>query len=743
MGNANTGSLSIPVTIHEELRRSVSQRLSTSYSISVQSKYAVSNYRRSHNSSRSSGVGDRTHDIYGPGRSRTTGRPNQEEALGRGANSTGEATTASTGGTTAGGDLSDSIRSSKNSSSASSPLAAVPSSSSRTRGGMGRGDHRNDDPDATTTTAAASGSPSPLRKVISPTSPVSLKQQLHRPMDYIINPDTDSFYSEAELHLALFGVPDIQSETRPSSASSTSVQENSARGSGANGTGSRHRTLVEYGTPVAMRARPSSITRVVDQQPIRSASGRVQLPAGSHTRKMGAQGGACKHPSPTSSSASSTSAAALLLPLSTSPQQQQAAVSFAQILGQLSAAHVRRHYRVLATRVTGNPKNHFPFLEAPVLDVLLPFILGHELTNVMSTCPHWFVAIYEHFLRRAFLILSQFRAHTSEHLQIVESAVSVQGLPIKGGFPRVDLLLYARVLPVCAAQKLDLSYSFSYAQRNVEHHQHNSENSLALQSGKKGSSPSNMAAVQSPPAGMLSAGTLIFPDRSTYSDFRGVRGTSTRSHAPRRYNSRFAVNCLQKSRSRDLVLERDITRFHGDEVLVATQPSATTACVGDILEIPVVISNAFGFSDFKSFAWERSVLSGIPPVTNFKVGGMDVDDKQIVWMNLQDYRQTTSELLIDCDCFNPQLRHTSTVFTGIDITSSRSKYYVAVPGAVERARSILGLPVQAVSRDKSVICTMKRLGLQHDRITPIQVRVGDKVTLYMTLGGDVGGNDTR
>lgn len=60
---------------------------------------------------------------------------------------------------------------------------------------------------------------------------------------------------------------------------------------------------------------------------------------------------------------------------------------------------------------------------------------------------------------------------------------------------------------------------------------------------------------------------------------------------------------LRRGAKREIWIQRDICRFHGDELMVGTMSNVPVVCVDDIIEIPVNIVNAFGIVDLNSVDW--------------------------------------------------------------------------------------------------------------------------------------------
>lgn len=116
---------------------------------------------------------------------------------------------------------------------------------------------------------------------------------------------------------------------------------------------------------------------------------------------------------------------------------------------------------------------------------------------------------------------------------------------------------------------------------------------------------------------MLSDGRIMFPDASSYSGCRGVLSSSPfnslwwhkqKQYRPYVYENVFGFTCKRKNTKREIWIQKDITRFHGDELLVSRLPSIGIVCVEDLIEFPIVIANAFGFLNLNSFRWKNAEL---------------------------------------------------------------------------------------------------------------------------------------
>ena len=77
----------------------------------------------------------------------------------------------------------------------------------------------------------------------------------------------------------------------------------------------------------------------------------------------------------------------------------------------------------------------------------------------------------------------------------------------------------------------------------------------------------------------------------------------------------------------------------------------------------------------------------------------------------------------------------TTEYAGIDVAVSRTRLVASAIGVVPQADRFLGSRFEVLPRYSPIILPLKRVGLQHDRFTKIQLRQGDTVCLYISQGG--------
>lgn len=197
----------------------------------------------------------------------------------------------------------------------------------------------------------------------------------------------------------------------------------------------------------------------------------------------------------------------------------------------------------------------------------------------------------------------------------------------------------------------------------------------------------------------------------------------------RREAPMFSVAVAPAASKRRLWLHRDMCRFHGDETGQAVSSHLGPVCVGDFVEVPVVLSNGIGASDVSSIQWfpisiarrVPRVLSGPRAFDAASKGlyeGCSLELQYTEWFDGDQYRHMTTErlqragrLLRGCEgsnpafssapwwwwagrfreglwlvfriasswvaraeCLEPELHHESTEYSGIDLLVRRSLY---------------------------------------------------------------------
>lgn len=191
----------------------------------------------------------------------------------------------------------------------------------------------------------------------------------------------------------------------------------------------------------------------------------------------------------------------------------------------------------------------------------------------------------------------------------------------------------------------------------------------------------------------------------------------------------FKFDTYPKGRSRSFWIHKDICRFHGDETRVAATQNITPVCVNDRIEIAVNLYNALGLVDVNEVKWQQLEVF---PLQRHEC---PIEQELFDWYDLDSFQSQSVERLQIPDFFYPQLAHCSTEYAGIDVAVSRTRFRAEAQGVVPQADRILGSRFEVLPRSSPIILPLKRVGLQHDRFTKIQLRQGDGIDLYISQGG--------
>jgi len=191
----------------------------------------------------------------------------------------------------------------------------------------------------------------------------------------------------------------------------------------------------------------------------------------------------------------------------------------------------------------------------------------------------------------------------------------------------------------------------------------------------------------------------------------------------------FKFDTYQRGSRRNLWIHKDICRFHGDETRVAATQNITPVCVHDRIEIAVNLYNAMGLVDVTKVHWN--------PLEVFPLHRREcpVEQELFDWYDLDSFQSQSVERLQIPDFFGPQLAHCNTEYAGIDVAVSKTRFRAVAQGIVPQADRILGSRFEVLPQTSPIILPLKRVGLQHDRFTKIQLRQGDLIDLYISQGG--------
>lgn len=196
-----------------------------------------------------------------------------------------------------------------------------------------------------------------------------------------------------------------------------------------------------------------------------------------------------------------------------------------------------------------------------------------------------------------------------------------------------------------------------------------------------------------------------------------------------KYECSFKFDTFSKGSPRSFWIHKDICRFHGDETRVAATQNITPVCVGDRIEIAVNLFNAMGLVDCNQVRWHH--LKVFP----LERRECPIEQELFDWYDLDSFQSQSVERLQIPDFFAPQLLHCATEYAGIDVAVSRTRLRADAQGVVPQADRILGSRFEVLPRSSPIILPLKRVGLQHDRFTKIQLRHGDCIDLYISQGG--------
>jgi len=315
--------------------------------------------------------------------------------------------------------------------------------------------------------------------------------------------------------------------------------------------------------------------------------------------------------------------------------------------------------------------NSFVFMEAGILPRVLNYLFGGALVQCFEVCPLWYVVFYK-ALDRVFEGIDEgFKEYYGSSLQLEYARTDWSPVHVAESGMRIDRILIARVTDPHANWCSKVSYGYNYARNSKE--EPNGESS--------------------------------------------------------KYECSFKFDTYGKGRSRTLWIHKDICRFHGDETRVAATQNITPVCVDDRIEIPINVYSAMGLIDLSQFVWHK--LEVFP----LKRRDCPIEQELFDWHDIDSFQSQSVERLQIPDFFAPQLVHCSTEYAGIDIAVSKTRLRARGRGIVPQADRILGSRYEVLPSNSPIILPLKRVGLQHDRFTKIQLRQGDVIDLYISQGG--------
>jgi len=321
-------------------------------------------------------------------------------------------------------------------------------------------------------------------------------------------------------------------------------------------------------------------------------------------------------------------------------------------------------------------ENSVVFMEASMLPIVSAFLFGGALIRCFEVCPLWFVVYYK-TLDQIFAKIDQgFRTYYGHSLQLEYARTDWSPVHVAEAGIRIDRILIARVEKLHVNKCQKVSYGYAY----------------------KTGSPGNM---------------------------------NQEPHEPYECSAQcsFKFDTYMKGKSRSFWIHKDICRFHGDETRVAATQNVTPVCVNDRIEIAINLFNAMGLVDVNQVKWH--------PLEVYPLQRREcpIEQELFDWYDLDSFQSQSVERLQIPDFFSPQLVHCSTEYAGIDVAVSRTRLRADAQGVVPQADRILGSRFEVLPRSSPIILPLKRVGLQHDRFTKIQLRQGDAIHLYISQGG--------
>lgn len=318
-------------------------------------------------------------------------------------------------------------------------------------------------------------------------------------------------------------------------------------------------------------------------------------------------------------------------------------------------------------------ENSMIFMEASLLPVVSAFLFGGALIRCFEVCPLWFVVYYKTLDQIFAKIDMGFKTYYGHSLHLEYARTDWSPVHVAEAGIRIDRILIARVTNLHVNRCTKVSYGYAYKTGN--------------------------------PGGNA-------------------------SQDPREpYECSFKFDTYTKGRSRSFWIHKDICRFHGDETRVAATQNVTPVCVNDRIEIAVNLFNAMGLIDVSQVRWH--------PLEVYPLQRREcpIEQELFDWYDLDSFQSQSVERLQIPDFFSPQLVHCSTEYAGIDVAVSRTRLRADAQGVVPQADRILGSRFEVLPRTSPIILPLKRVGLQHDRFTKIQLRQGDAIHLYISQGG--------
>jgi len=321
--------------------------------------------------------------------------------------------------------------------------------------------------------------------------------------------------------------------------------------------------------------------------------------------------------------------------------------------------------------------NSMVFMETSLLRIVVEFLFGGALIRCFEVCPLWFVVFYKTLDDIFAKIDRDFKSFYGHSLTLEYARTDWSPVHVAEAGIRIDRILIARVTGQHMGMCTKVAYGYAYK----------------------------------------TPGPLGDENDNKADDSRG------------KFECAFKFDTYSKGRSRSFWIHKDICRFHGDETRVAATQNITPVCVHDRIEIAVNLFNAMGLVDVNKVNWHEMEVF---PLHRREC---PIEQELFDWYDLDSFQSQSVERLQIPDFFSPQLVHCSTEYAGIDVAVSRTRLRADTIGVVPQADRILGSRFEVMPRSSPIILPLKRVGLQHDRFTKIQLRQGDSIELYISQGG--------
>jgi len=325
-------------------------------------------------------------------------------------------------------------------------------------------------------------------------------------------------------------------------------------------------------------------------------------------------------------------------------------------------------------------ENSLVFLEDSLLRLVTEFLFGGSLIRCFEVCPLWFVVFYKTLDDIFVKIDKGFKQYYGHSLTLESARTDWSPVHVAEAGIRIDRILIARVTSQHVRTCTKVAYKFGYKTPGTDAGRHDDN-------------------------------------------------TRASEKAEGNFECSFKFDTFSTGQPRSFWIHKDICRFHGDETRVAATQNVTPVCVNDRIEIAVNLFNAMGLVDVDQVQWHE--------MTVFPIHRREcpIEQELFDWYDLDSFQSQSVERLQIPDFFNPQLVHCSSEYAGIDVAVSRTRLRANEVGVVPQADRILGSRFEVMPRSSPIILPLKRVGLQHDRSTKIQLRQGDCIDLYISQGG--------